>query len=60
MGEEVTTVRIMEPRISLITLGVTDLPRAIHFYRNGLGFPTTAKDDEPVAFFVSAALACPC
>jgi uncharacterized protein len=41
----------MEPRISVITLGVTDLPRAIRFYRNGLGFPTKAKDDASIAFF---------
>ncbi|MDB6124657.1 MAG: Glyoxalase/bleomycin resistance protein/dioxygenase [Pedosphaera sp.] len=41
----------MEPRISLITLGVTDLPRAIRFYRDGLGFPTKAKDDADIAFF---------
>ena len=27
----------MEPRISIITLGVTDLPRAVEFYRDGLG-----------------------
>lgn len=41
----------MEPRISIITLGVRDLPRAIDFYRDGLGFPTDAKDDAPIAFF---------
>jgi catechol 2,3-dioxygenase-like lactoylglutathione lyase family enzyme len=41
----------MEPRISIITLGVTDLPRAIRFYRDGLGFPTKAKDDASIAFF---------
>ena len=44
----------MEPRISLVTLGVSDLRKAIHFYRDGLGFPTTAKDDDPVAFFVTS------
>lgn len=43
----------MEARISHITLGVADLPSAIHFYRDGLGFPTTAKDDDPVAFLVT-------
>jgi uncharacterized protein len=41
----------MEPRISVITLGVTNLPRAIRFYRDGLGFPTKAKDDADIAFF---------
>ena len=30
----------MEPRISLITLGVSDLERAVAFYRDGLGWPT--------------------
>lgn len=41
----------MEPRITLLTLGVADLPRAVRFYRDGLGFPTTYKDGDPVAFF---------
>jgi catechol 2,3-dioxygenase-like lactoylglutathione lyase family enzyme len=43
----------MEPRISIITLGVSDLARAIRFYRDGLGFPTQAKDDAPIAFFMT-------
>jgi len=30
----------MEPRISLITLGVADLERSLVFYRDGLGLPT--------------------
>ena len=30
----------MKPKISLITLGVDDMARAIRFYRDGLGFPT--------------------
>lgn len=30
----------MKPRITLITLGVDDLERALHFYRDGLGWPT--------------------
>ena len=29
----------MDPRISLITLGVSDLERATEFYRDGLGLP---------------------
>jgi hypothetical protein len=44
----------MEPRISIITLGVKDLARAIRFYRDGLGFPTDAKDDAKIAFFATA------
>lgn len=30
----------MKPRITVITLGVDDLERALKFYRDGLGFPT--------------------
>ena len=29
----------MDPRISLVTLGVSDLERSIAFYRDGLGLP---------------------
>jgi uncharacterized protein len=46
----------MRPRITLITLGVDDLERAVRFYRDGLGFPTegiVGKEFEhgAVAFF---------
>jgi catechol 2,3-dioxygenase-like lactoylglutathione lyase family enzyme len=40
----------MEPRISMITLGVEDLERSIRFYRDGLGLPMR-PDTEGVAFF---------
>jgi catechol 2,3-dioxygenase-like lactoylglutathione lyase family enzyme len=30
----------MQARISVITLGVDDLERALRFYRDGLGFAT--------------------
>ena len=40
----------MEPRISLITLGVSDLKRAAAFYRDGLGLPTHG-DFQGVVFF---------
>jgi catechol 2,3-dioxygenase-like lactoylglutathione lyase family enzyme len=30
----------MSPRITVLTLGVDDLERALVFYRDGLGFPT--------------------
>ncbi|MDO9641351.1 MAG: VOC family protein [Pseudotabrizicola sp.] len=30
----------MQPRISVITLGVADLERSLMFYRDGLGLPT--------------------
>lgn len=39
----------MKPKISLITLGVTDLKRSIEFYKS-LGFPIEG-DSEGVAFF---------
>ena len=41
----------MEPRISLITLGVADLERSLLFYRDGLGFPTSWTPDKGVIFF---------
>ena len=40
----------MKPRISMITLGVDDLARAIDFYQNGLGFPRHGEEEQ-VAFF---------
>lgn len=41
----------MEPRISIITLGVKDLERSLVFYRDGLGFPTTMTPDQGILFF---------
>lgn len=46
----------MRPRITLITLGVDDLERAVRFYRDGLGWPTqgivgTEFENGAVAFF---------
>jgi catechol 2,3-dioxygenase-like lactoylglutathione lyase family enzyme len=40
----------MEPRITLVTLGVSDLARSIRFYRDGLGLPQR-ETPEGVAFF---------
>lgn len=40
----------MEPRISMITLGVADLERATVFYRDGLGLPSD-EHHEGVVFF---------
>jgi catechol 2,3-dioxygenase-like lactoylglutathione lyase family enzyme len=40
----------MKPRISMITLGVADLARAIRFYEEGLGLPRKPTDAD-VAFF---------
>ena len=41
----------MEPRVSLITLGVSDLERSLRFYRDGLGLPSTWTVDKGVIFF---------
>ena len=46
----------MKPRITVITVGVNDLEKAVEFYRNGLGFPTqgivgTEFEHGAVAFF---------
>ena len=40
----------MKPRMSMITLGVDDMTRAVEFYKNGLGFPRHGEGDD-VAFF---------
>ena len=40
----------MEPRISLITLGVRDLERARRFYRDGLGLPERSESNDRVSF----------
>lgn len=46
----------MHPRLTLITLGVDDLERAVRFYRDGLGLPTdgivgTEFEHGALAFF---------
>jgi catechol 2,3-dioxygenase-like lactoylglutathione lyase family enzyme len=41
----------VEPRISLITLGVADLARSCRFYRDGLGLPTTRSPEDGIVFF---------
>ena len=41
----------MEPRISLITLGVADLQRSVAFYRDGLKLPQRDEGSENIAFF---------
>jgi catechol 2,3-dioxygenase-like lactoylglutathione lyase family enzyme len=41
----------MEPRVSLITLGVADLERSLTFYRDGLGWTlSSASVEGDVAF----------
>ena len=42
----------MDQRITLITLGVEDLERAIRFYRDGLGWrPSASSQEGEIAFF---------
>jgi len=41
----------MKNRISLITLGVSDLARSIQFYQDGLGLPLLQMGSEKIAFF---------
>ena len=41
----------MEPRISIICLGVADLERSLRFYRDGLGLPTTRSASDGIVFF---------
>lgn len=45
----------MEPRISLITLGVDDLPRARAFYER-LGFRPSSAGNDAVAFYQAGSL----
>jgi hypothetical protein len=40
----------IEPRVSLLTLGVSDFQRAVAFYRDGLGWPKSEIGGEDVAF----------
>jgi catechol 2,3-dioxygenase-like lactoylglutathione lyase family enzyme len=42
----------MEPRLSIITLGVADLERSVRFYRDGLGLPRRESAPE-IAFFTT-------
>lgn len=40
----------MEPRISMITLGVSNLEKSYKFY-TALGFPTSKKPEDGIIFF---------
>jgi catechol 2,3-dioxygenase-like lactoylglutathione lyase family enzyme len=42
--------RLMKPRISVLTLGVDDLDRAVRFYRDGLGLHTEGITGEQFEF----------
>lgn len=41
----------MEPRITLVTLGVADLEQSVRFYRDGLGLPMQGDSPTDIAFF---------
>ena len=41
----------MEPRVSIVTLSVSDLGRSVDFYRDGLGWPKSDVGGDEVAFF---------
>jgi catechol 2,3-dioxygenase-like lactoylglutathione lyase family enzyme len=41
----------VEPRISIVTLGVSDLARSVEFYRDGLGLVLYDENTESIAFF---------
>jgi catechol 2,3-dioxygenase-like lactoylglutathione lyase family enzyme len=40
----------VEPRVTLLTLGVSDLERAVAFYRDGLGWHKSSVGGDEVAF----------
>jgi len=44
----------MEPRISVITLGVSDLEKSFAFYKKGLGFPTKMTPDGGIVVFATS------
>jgi catechol 2,3-dioxygenase-like lactoylglutathione lyase family enzyme len=44
----------MDPRVTIITLGVESLERSLTFYRDGLAFPTKSKPNDGIIFFKTA------
>lgn len=47
----------VEPRLSLVTLGVADLARARAFYETGLGWAASAASQGDVVFFALGGVA---
>jgi uncharacterized protein len=41
----------MQPRLSILTLGVRDLNRSIAFYRDGLGLALSPQSNALIAYF---------
>lgn len=50
MSDDAATVPGMDPRVSIITLGVPDLAEARAFYVDGLGWPPTFEVPGQVVF----------
>jgi hypothetical protein len=42
---------LMKQKINIITIGVSDFPKMLAFYKNRLGWPTKAKATDKIAFF---------
>jgi catechol 2,3-dioxygenase-like lactoylglutathione lyase family enzyme len=42
---------VSEPRLTVVTLGVRDLPRSVRFYADAFGFSPAAGSNEHIAFF---------
>ncbi|MFN7250452.1 MAG: VOC family protein [Anaerobacillus sp.] len=41
-------------RINIITLGVNNIEKSLHFYRDGLGFQTSVDEENPsIVFFTN-------
>jgi catechol 2,3-dioxygenase-like lactoylglutathione lyase family enzyme len=51
------SARLMKPKISMITLGVSDLAKSLAFYRDALGFPTHnySEGEECIMFRLEGA-----
>jgi hypothetical protein len=41
----------LEPRLNIVTIGVENLDRAVHFYRDGLGWPLSSISGGDYAIF---------
>jgi catechol 2,3-dioxygenase-like lactoylglutathione lyase family enzyme len=41
----------LEPHLNIVTLGVKNLERAVHFYKDGLGWPMSSVSGDDFAIF---------
>lgn len=44
-------MEVVMNKITCICLGVRDMERSIKFYRDGLGYKTDCKENNPPVFF---------